>query len=160
MTSAHIGPSAGQNSRGDRARHRTLSPSLDRFGVVTEPLPLRPDVPPDDATVVLCAGVMSRDNVRRAAERTFAVHAVYGISVEGVIDTTVQEACRGERISGYRRVRLSTFGRVREAGFALLATFDHPHFTLVLADISELTLARLDRCFDDPIANPGRPAPG
>ena len=31
------------------------------------------------------------------------------------------------------------------AGFALLATFDHPHFTLVLADLSELTLARLDR---------------
>jgi len=27
---------------------------------------------------------------------------------------------------------------------------------LVLADLSELTLARLDRCFDDPIPNPGR----
>ena len=57
---------------------------------------------------------MSRDNIQRAAERTFAVHAVYGISVEGVIDATVQEACQGERIASYRRVRLSTFGRVRE----------------------------------------------
>jgi len=103
---------------------------------------------------------MSRDSVRRAAERTFAVHAVYGISVEGVIDTTVQEACRGERISGYRQARLSTFGRVRHAGFALLATFDHPHFTLVLADVSELTVARLERCFDEPIPNPGRPGQG
>jgi hypothetical protein len=46
------------------------------------------------------------------------------------------------------------------AGFALLATFDHPHFTLVLADLSELTLARLDRCFDDPIPNPGRSTQG
>lgn len=100
---------------------------------------------------------MSGDNVRRAAERTFAIHAVYGISVEGVIDTTVQEACRGERIASYRRVRLSTFGRVREAGFALLVTFDHPHFTLVLADLSELTVVRLDRCFDEGIPNPGRP---
>ncbi len=99
---------------------------------------------------------MDPDNVRRAAARTFAVYAVYGISVEGVIDTTVQEACRSERVANYRRVRLSTFGRVREAGFALLASFDHPHFTLVLADLSELTLARLDRCFDDPIPNPGR----
>ena len=123
---------------------------------MTHALPLRPDQPPDDATIVLRAGVMSVENVRRAAERTFAVYAVYGISVEGVIDTTVQEACRSERIAGYRRIRLSTFGRVRGAGFALLATFDHPHFTLVLADLSELTLARLDRCFDAPIPNPGR----
>jgi len=61
--------------------------------VVTRPLPLRADLPPDDATVVLRAGVMSGDGVRRAAERTFAIYAVYGISVEGVIGTTVQEAC-------------------------------------------------------------------
>ena len=127
---------------------------------MTRPLPLRRDLPPDAATVVLRAGIMSRDNIKRAAERTFAVHAVYGISVEGVIDTTVQEACQGERIASYRRVRLSTFGQVREAGFALLATSDHPHFTLVLADLSELTLVRLDRCFDEPIPNPGRPPQG
>ena len=80
--------------------------------------------------------------------------------MEGVIGATVQEACRGERIVSYRSVRLSSFGRVRQAGCALLATFDHPHFTLVLADLSELTLARLDRCFDDPIPNPGRPTQG
>lgn len=123
---------------------------------MTRLLSLRPEQPPDDATIVLRAGVMTVENARRAAERTFVLYAVYGISVEGVIDTTVQEACRTERIAGYRRVRLSTFGRLREAGFAVLATFDHPHFTLVLADLSELTLARLDRCFDVPIPNPGR----
>lgn len=123
---------------------------------MTHPLPLRPDQPPDDAAIVVRAGVMSVQSVRRTAERTFALYAVYGVSVEGVIDTSVQAACRSERIVGYRQVRLSTFGRLREAGFALLATFDHPHFTLVLADLSELTLARLDRCFDPPIPNPGR----
>ncbi len=109
---------------------------------------------------MLRAGVMSGNGVLRAAERTFTIYAVYGISVEGVIGTSVQEACRGERIVNYRNVRLSSFGRVRQAGFALLATFDHPHFTLVLADLSELTLARLDRCFDDPIPNPGHPTQG
>lgn len=127
---------------------------------MTRRLPLRSEQPPDDATVVLRAGVMSAENVRRAAERSFDLYAVFGISVEGVIDTTVQEACRGERIAGYRRVRLSTFGRVRTGGFALLATFDHPHFTLVLPDLSELTVARLDRCFDEPIPNPGRAPEG
>lgn len=123
---------------------------------MSRPLSLRSEQPPDDARLVLRAGVMSSDSVRRAAERTFDLCAVHGISVEGVLDTTVQEACRSERVVGYWKVRLSTFGRVRGAGFALLATFDRPHFTLVLADLSELTLTRLDRCFDDPIPNPGR----
>jgi hypothetical protein len=123
---------------------------------MTRPLPLRPERPPDDATVVLRAGVMGVENVKRAAERTFDLYAVYGVSVEGVLDMSVHEACCGQRIASYRRVRLSTFGRVRRAGFALLATFERPHFTLVLADLSELTLARLDRCFDEAIPNPGR----
>jgi hypothetical protein len=123
-------------------------------------LPLRPDQPPDDTTLVIRAGVMTADNVRGSAERTFELYAVFGISVEAVIDTTVQEACAGDRIANYRRVRLSTFGRVRAGGFALLASFGHPHFTLVLPDLSELTIARLGRCFDDPIANPGRPSQG
>lgn len=109
---------------------------------VPRPLPLRSELPPDDATIVLRAGVMDAENVVRAAERTFALYALYGISVEGVLDTTVQEACRGERLATYRRVRLSTFGRARDAGFALLATFDRPHFTLVLADLSERAHAR------------------
>jgi len=99
---------------------------------------------------------MTADSLKRAAERTFDLYAMFGVSVEGVLDATVQEACRGERLAGYRQVRLSTFGRVRSAGFALLATFDRPHFTLVLPDLSDFTLARLDRCFDGPIANPGR----
>ena len=123
---------------------------------MTRPLPLRPEQPPGNAAIVLRAGVMAAENVRRAASRTFDLYAVYGVSVEGVLDTSVQEACRGERIVAYRQVRLSSFGRVRHAGFALLATFDRPHIALGLADLSELTLARLDRCFDAPIANPGR----
>jgi hypothetical protein len=32
---------------------------------------------------------MSITSIRRAAERTFDLYAVYGISVEGVLDTTV-----------------------------------------------------------------------
>lgn len=119
-------------------------------------LSIRTEQPPDDVTVVLRAGVRSPDSVERAANRTFALYGVYGISVEALIGT-VLDACRtSERIARYRQIRLSTFGQVRGAGFALLATFDHPHFTLVLPDLSELTIARLDRSFDDPIPNPGR----
>lgn len=124
---------------------------------MTRLLPLRTEVPPNDAVVVLRAGVMSPGNVRQSAERTFDSYAVYGISVEGVLDGSVLEACRkSHRIAAYRNIRLSTFGRLRSAGFALLASFERPHFTIVLADVSEVTVARLCRCFDGPIPNPGR----
>lgn len=120
------------------------------------PLPLRADMPHDDSTVVLRAGILGSRAVRSAARRTFDVYAVLGISVEGVVGTTVVAACRSDRVLNYRQVRLSTFGRVRASGFALLATFEHPHFTLVLPDLGELTLARLERSFDPPIPNPAR----
>jgi hypothetical protein len=65
-------------------------------------------------------------------------YGLFDISVEGAIGMSVVDACRrSERLAQYRQIRLSTFGRVRAAGFALLATFDHPHFTLVLAELSE-----------------------
>lgn len=48
---------------------------------------------------------------------------------------------------------------MRAAGFAVLATFERPHFDIVLPGVSEVTVARLDRCFDDPIPNPGRAQP-
>jgi len=53
-------------------------------------------------------------------------------------------------------VQLSSFGRLRSGGFALLATFEHSHFTLVLPDLSDLILARLIRCLDGPVPNPSR----
>lgn len=128
---------------------------------MTRVLALRAEQPPDDAAVVLRAGVMDPANILRTAERTFAIYGVCGVSVEGVIDGTVLEACKGSaRIAAYRQIRLSTFGRLRAVGLAVLATFDRPHFTVVLADLTEVTIARLGRCFDDPIPNPGRPASG
>ena len=139
----------------------SLSLTLDRFRVVIRPLPLRADVPPDDATVVLRAGLMADESVRRAATRTFEIYGVYGLSIEAVIGRSVTEACQtSERIANYRQVRLSTCGRLRGEGFALLASFEHPHFTLVLADLSELTIARLQVSFDAEIPNPGRASRG
>lgn len=120
-------------------------------------LPLRPEQPADESTVVVRAGVMSSETARAGALRAFRAYGVYGLSVEAVIGKSVLEACRtSERLGRHGRIRLSTFGRVRAGGFALLATFAHPHFTLVLPDLSEMTIARLAKCFDSPIANPGR----
>jgi hypothetical protein len=78
-----------------------------------------------------------------------------------MIDRTVPEACRAsEQIASYRQVAYRHSVACATQGFALLASFDHPHFTLVLPDISELAVARLGSCFDDPIPNPGAPSPG
>jgi hypothetical protein len=118
-------------------------------------LPLRGDQPPNDAAVVIRGGVLSASGVERAATRSLRLFGVLGISAEGAIGISVREACRSsERLVRYRHVQLSSFGRMRAGGFALLATFDHPHFTIVVPDLSDLTLARLLRCFDDPVPNP------
>lgn len=53
-------------------------------------------------------------------------------------------------------MRLSTAGRVRQAGFVLLPTLGRPHYDIVLPDTSDGTLGRLDACFDPPVPNPGR----
>lgn len=104
---------------------------------------------------------MSEPSVVQTSGRMFELYGLYGISVEAALDETVLEACRrSERLANYRQIRLSTFGRLRSSGFALLATFDTPHFTIVLPDLAELTVVRLNRCFDDPIPNPGREHPG
>jgi len=128
---------------------------------VVQPLPIRRENPPDDGAVVIRAGVIDRRSIEDAASRCFEGYGVFGISVEAAIGVSVAEACRASRrLARYRQLRLSTFGRLRAGGFPLVATFDSPHFTLILPDLSEITLARLDRCFDGPIPNPGRPVPG
>ncbi|MGH9244280.1 MAG: hypothetical protein ACRD29_08170 [Acidimicrobiales bacterium] len=123
---------------------------------MNEPLPTRSEQPPDDALIVIRAGIMDSGNVERATTQCFERYGLYAISIEAVIDMTVDEVCRTcPRLSQYRQVRLSTFGRLRAGPFALLATFDATHYSVVLPDLSDLTIPRLVRCFDDPMPNPG-----
>ncbi len=123
---------------------------------VEHSLPTRDEQPPDDVVIVIRAGVLSEQSVEDAANRCLEGFGLLGISVEGAMDLSVPEACRtSPRLQRYRRVRLSTFGRLRAAGFPVIATFDAPHYTVALSDLSVVTIARLLRCFDDPIPNPG-----
>ena len=129
---------------------------------MVEPLAIRKEQPPDDTTVVVRAGVMAPETIVVTATDAFDDYGIYMVSVEAALDVSVDELCRtspriGER---YGRVRTSTFGRLRHESFVLLPTFERPHFDIVLADISEFTIARLIRCFNDPIPNPGRASRG
>lgn len=124
-----------------------------------ELLPIRGEQPPDDTVVVIRAGVMALDTLRRTAGDSFDDYGAYLVSVEAVVDgKSVRDACReSPRIGGrYGQVRLSTVGRLRTAGLAVLATFTRPHFDIVLPDLTEQTLDVLTACFDAPIDNPGR----
>lgn len=107
------------------------------------------------------AGILSSQSVEHAASRCLEGYGILGISVEAAAGLSVADACRASpRLRRYRHVRLSTIGRLRAAGFTSLATFDAPHYTIALPDLTELTVARLIRCFDDPIPNPGAGHPG
>ena len=130
---------------------------------VTRLLPIRGEEPPADTVMVIRAGVMALDTLRRTAADSFDDFGAYLVSVEAVVGgLSLTEACRtSPRIGArYGKVRLSTAGRLRSAGLALLATFTSPHFDVVLPDVSDATLRRLATCFDEPIDNPGRGQPG
>lgn len=120
---------------------------------------LRGEEPPDDATIVIRGGEqgMAPDTLRRTATRSFKEFGFYGISVFVALDGSVAELCREiDAIRRYGQIRRSTVGRLRRAGFALIATGRRPHFDIVLPDPTDDTLGRLANCFETAEANPGR----
>jgi hypothetical protein len=120
------------------------------------PLVLRDELPPDDTVVVVRGGEMNSEFVRASAQDAFDDFGVFSISVSLTLDTSVEELCSTDRrISRYGKVRLSTAGRLRELGFALLPTLDRPHYDVVLPDLDDETLDRLELGFDPPIPRPG-----
>jgi hypothetical protein len=121
------------------------------------PLVLRDELPPDDTVVVIRGGEMNSEFVRASAQDAFDDFGVFSISVSLTLDKSVEELCSTDkRISRYGKVRLSTAGRLRELGFALLPTLDRPHYDVVLPDLDHETLDRLELGFDPPIPRPKR----
>jgi hypothetical protein len=121
------------------------------------PLRLRDDYPPNDALVVIRGGEMNSDYVLRTATRSFEEFGIWTVSVFVAESGTVEAVCRSVRaLSRYGKVRLSSVGRVRAQGFALIPTLHHPHFDVVLADVEPSTLDRLELAFDLAIPNPAR----
>jgi hypothetical protein len=103
-------------------------------------------------------GVLATDSIIRTASTSFERHGFFSLSVFAAIDMSVAELIeRTPELSPqrYKRVRLSTVGRLHAAGFALLATLDWPHYDVVLPDLEPTTLDRLTGCFGEPIEHPG-----
>ena len=119
-------------------------------------LALRNEEPPDHAVVVVRGGEMASEYVRRTASDAFEETGVYFLSVFLALDGPVDELCKAEAsLARYGKVRFSTAGRLRHAGFVLLATLARPHYDIVLADTGDETCSA-SRVFRPPVANPGR----
>jgi hypothetical protein len=120
------------------------------------PLVLRNELPPEEAVVVIRGGEMNSLFVRKTAEDSLSQFGIYTISVALALDMSPDELCRRDRrISRYGKVRFSTVGRLRSLGFAFLPTLTRPHYDIVLPDISDDTLDRLELAFDLPVERPG-----
>jgi hypothetical protein len=57
-------------------------------------LPIRQEEPPDDAIVVVRAGVMAPDRIAATASDAFEDFGMYAVSVEVAINKSVAELCR------------------------------------------------------------------
>ena len=118
---------------------------------------LRDEDVPDDTVVVVRGGEMNSDHVRRTATDAYDEFGLYTVSVFLALDASVEELCQDlPELQRYGKVRLSTVGRLRSLAFALIPTFDRPHFDVVVPDLTDATLDRLELGFDRPIANPSR----
>lgn len=121
------------------------------------PIVLRPEEPPEDAVVVIRGGEMTGAFVRRTATDAHEELGIYAVSVFLALDAGIDELCAAEPyLLRYGKVRLSTVGRLRSAGFPLLPTLGRPHYDIVLPDLDDATLQRLEGCFDPARPNPGR----
>jgi len=118
---------------------------------------LRDEEPPDDTVVVVRGGEMNSAFVRRTAQRSADESGYYAVSVFLALDEPVELLCASEPyVARYGQVRFTTVGRIRHAGFPLLPTLDRPHYDVVLPDLEEPTLDRLEAAFDRPVPNPAR----
>jgi hypothetical protein len=100
---------------------------------------------------------LTPETLRRTALDCFDDYAFYGVSVFAALDQTVGDLCRSiEDLRRYGAIRESTVGALRRAGFALVATGASPHFDIVLPDLEDSTLSRLEHGFGRARENPGR----
>jgi hypothetical protein len=121
-----------------------------------EPLTLRDESVPDLLVVVRLGSVtLADDALHKSVAECHARWGIWGFSVLEVPGGDFQLLARLRPIITTRRLLLVAQGReLVEAGFPLLPTLDHPHWTVVLATPSPDQFAAVRRVFHGPIENP------
>ena len=122
---------------------------------------LRAEKPPEDAVVVLRGGPIAIDKivqhaVREAREYSYRSRPLYSVSVSLTIDGwSLDDLLAGPLVSR-STYAVSTVGVLRAARFELLATYDAPHYDLVLGSAGYDEASRLLLYFGEPQPNPYR----
>lgn len=113
---------------------------------------LRGDPPLPDSGILVRGGLhaLDADKVRDDAVDAQLRSGVLAISTFGAADGDVEGLCR--RVArlgqpGPGQLWVAEVGQLRREGFALLDTPPDEHYDIVLADVEQLTIARLRRCF-------------
>ncbi|MGH3371574.1 MAG: hypothetical protein ACRDPR_16405 [Nocardioidaceae bacterium] len=100
---------------------------------------------------------MESEFLRRTALDAHDEVGLYTVSVFLALDDSLEGlSAREPYLLRYAKVRLSTVGALRAAGFAVIPTLARPHYDVVLPDVAAPTLGRLESCFEPPVPNPGR----
>lgn len=121
-----------------------------------EPLTLWDETVPDLLAVVRLGSItLADDALHKSASECHARWGIWGFSVLEVPGGDYELLARLRPIVATRRLLLVAEGREPvEAGFPLLPTLDHPHWTVVLATPSSEHFAAVRRVFHGPIDNP------
>lgn len=120
---------------------------------------LRGDPLPDDAVIVVRAGTLDADRVRRTATANREDFGFFGLSVFAAVSSDVATlfAAHVGNMQRYGRYWTSAAGTLRAAGFPLFDTDDNPHYDVVLADLRDATIERLLACFAGPVLKEKQP---
>jgi hypothetical protein len=107
---------------------------------------VRDELPSDDAAVVIRGGPDTPSLLRSHARRVNRLFVLDGADVFG-ISVFVASASSGiaserqilqRKLGTYESIYRTTVGELAEAGFGLLATFQSPHFTVILPGLDSV----------------------
>lgn len=120
------------------------------------PLPLRPEVPP--STLVLIrfgAQTLSDERLHETCIDMHETYGLFGFSVNGLDHDDWAMLAREVPILRRRRKVLTAQSEVvLAAGFPVLPTLKHPHWSVVVSRPTSEQFGRVRDAFGEPIDNP------
>ncbi|CAN5562159.1 hypothetical protein BH23ACT3_BH23ACT3_02180 [soil metagenome] len=120
---------------------------------------LRNEAPVDEAVVVVRGGPVAVEKFieharRQAREYSYEGAPMYSISVSLTVGGWDLEALLAGPMASRSTFATATVGAVRSAGFVLLATYEAPHYDLLLGSGEYPEAERALRIFSAPESNP------
>jgi hypothetical protein len=110
---------------------------------------------PPDEQVVVRAGVMSYEDVSNSVEtESLEDSGYFGLSTQSLPDKTADEIMEASGLP-HRKMRVSTIGRLRKAGFVVDHFDDDGHCLIMFDQLpSEAEYESLQAAFDAAIVSP------